>query len=287
MGITMGNSLSHEIYTNLVNTLLAFLVLVITYVVVNFIIVQKLEGGRHKRNFRIRSFYVVCVIFLFLIARIWVEGLTHLLAGLIFVSAALVVANKETIMNFVGCLIITWRELFAENDLIQIQQYKGYVKSMGVLYFSLSEVSEGINGDITGRIIRVPNGLAANNAIINFSQTSHLLEQKFTITITQDSEIESAITFMNKLVNATILEIYKEKKEFTVEYLSRWNKDLAHRMNLEAKVSIQPKLDKPSGVEVITRYYCFSQDAEKIQQKIWLSLLNSVKEQEEFKLSYN
>jgi small-conductance mechanosensitive channel len=223
---------------------------------------------------------------MFFMERIWVEGFTHLVALLGLVSAALVVTNKETIMNFVGCLVITWRDLFIENDLIQIQNYKGYVKSIGVLYFSLAEVSDGVHGDITGRIIRVPNGLVSNNALINFSQTSHLLEQKFSVIITQDSDVESSIQFVEHLVNEVIARVYSGKKEYSREYLGRRNKNLLAKMNLHAKVSITLKVDKPSGVELTARYHCFSQDAESIQQAIWINFLKLVKKQDAFALSY-
>ncbi len=277
--------MTHDTYKNLVSTLVTFSLLLLIYIVMNLLKLNKIESARRRRNFRIRSFYVMCVIFIFCMERIWVEGFTHLIAILGLVSAALVVTNKETIMNFIGCLVIIWRELFVEGDLIQIQQYKGYVQSIGVLYFSLSEVSEGLHGDITGRIIRIPNGLVSTNALINFSQTSHLQEQKFTIIISQRSDVEAAIHFVEHIVNKTINDIYREKKEYSVEYLGKRNKNLLTKMNLQAKTSLELKLDKPVGVQLTARYHCFSQDAERIHQIILLNFLSSINQQNQFELS--
>ena len=282
----MQTALLHEIYGNVLNTFIALIVVLITCLSVNFIVARKKENIKQKRKFRIRSFYVACFIFIFLMARIWVEGFTHLLAVLGLVSAALVITNKETIMNFVGWLIINWRNLFAEDDLIQIQDYKGYVKAFGVLYFTLSEVSEGVNGNITGRVIRIPNGLVVSHVLVNFSQTSHLLEQIFTIIITHDSDVRHAISFLTELVDCVISEYYQDKKEFSVDYLKKHNRHLSTQIHLGAKVSIKPRLTSPGGIELITRYYCFWKDAEKLQQRIWLSLLDAIKHEQQLKLTH-
>lgn len=276
-----------EIYSNLFSTAIAMVVITFSMLLVDFLVARKIESTRQKRRFRIRSFYLACFIFIFFMARIWVEGFTHLIAVLGLVSAALVVTNKETIMNFVGWLIINWRALFAEDDLIQIQQYKGYVKSFGVLYFSLFEVSDRRNGSITGRVIRVPNGLVANNALINFSQTSRLLEQAFSIVITPDSDIEYAMKYLTELVNEVITTFYKGKRKFSSEYLVKHHKHLATFIDLNAKVTIQPKQDKPNGVELATHYYCFSQDSEHIQQQIWLKFLTQIKADPLINLAYS
>lgn len=285
MGENMQNVLFREIYGNLVSTLIASLAVLLCYLFINYFFIRKIEGIRQKRHIRIRSFYVVAIIYLFLMARIWVEGFTHLLAVLGLVSAALVVTNKETIMNFVGWLIITWRELFSEDDLIQIQLYKGYVKSIGILYFSLYEVTDGANGNITGRVVRVPNGLIANNALINFSQTSHLLEQKLTLLITQNSDLEFAIEHVAQSIDAILNDFYKNKKEYNLEYIARKNKRVTNRLSLKADVIIAQRADKPAAMELIARYYAFSSDAESILRKVWLTLLSSIKDEERITLA--
>jgi small-conductance mechanosensitive channel len=75
-------------------------------------------------------------VYLLLLARIWVQGFGQLIAVLGLVSAALVVINKDNIINLVGFLIIMWRGLFSENDLIQVQSFRGVVQNVGVLYFA-------------------------------------------------------------------------------------------------------------------------------------------------------
>jgi len=280
----MQNILMHEIYGNVISTVIALAAILLTSLFVVFFSTRNIDSRRRKRRFRVRTFYVASGIFLFLLARIWVEGFTHLLAVLGLVSAALVVTNKESIMNFVGWLIITWRGLFSEDDLIQIQQYSGYVVSMGMLYFTLAEVSSGVSHEVTGRVIRVPNGLVANNALINFSQTAHLLEQVFDIIIARDSDHEFAMRFLEDIINSQIKPCYKDRKEYSLEFLRKQHKEVADRMSLDVKVTLQPVLDKSLEIHLLAKYYCFSSDAEKLQQAIWKKFLSAAKDEPAIKL---
>jgi small-conductance mechanosensitive channel len=275
-----------SIYGNLLSTGVTLIVLILVYVITDLFFARKIESVRQKRRFRIRLIYIVSLIFLFLMARIWIEGYTHLLAILGLVSAALVVTNKETIMNFVGWLIIIWRGLFFEDDLIQIQQYRGYVKRLGIFYFTLSEVSDTSN-EMTGRVIRIPNGLVANNPLINFSQASHFLRQQFSVVITQDSNIEKAIRILSELVTEIINLQYKHKVEFSIDHLKKHHRHSHEHVKMTTKVNIKPKLDKPTGVELSVRYYCPANDFEDIQQRIWLKLLALLREEKEIRLSYS
>lgn len=283
----MENLLLKEIYSNIISSAVAFIIILLIFAVFNLIIIKKYDSQRQKKKLRIRAFYIALIIFLFVIVRIWVVGFTHLLAVFGLVSAALVVTNKETIMNFVGWFVIIWRGIFSEDDLIQIQQYKGYVRSMGLLYFTIYEVSEGVNGNITGRTIRVPNGLVTTNPIINLSQTSHLLQHKFVTVITQDCNVKDAIEYMSKLVDTIVSDYYQGKHEYTVAYLNKRNKNISKRISLTAKVCVKPKQEKPYGIELTTYYYCFSQDGETIQQNIWLGLLKSTPAEKTFKLVFS
>lgn len=276
----------HEIYGNIISTVITMFILGLIFLIIDFLFARKIDNNRKRRQFRIRSFYLTCFIFIFLLARIWVEGFTHFLAILGLVSAALVISNKETIMNFVGWLVINWRGLFSEDDFIQIQHYKGYVKSFGLLYFTLAEISDRGNGNVTGRLIRIPNGLVANNALINFSQNSHLLEQVFTTIISQECDPDYSINLLTMIVSDVVSSFYKNTTEYSMEYIKRNHKYLSDKIKLDVKVLFHVKLSKPTGFELSAHYYCFPEDAEKIQQSIALMLLKKAKDDDKIKLSF-
>ncbi|MCX7120848.1 MAG: mechanosensitive ion channel [Gammaproteobacteria bacterium] len=274
----------HDIYGNLFDTIISLVVIALVYFLFYFFAIRKISNARQKQKSRIRAFYVACVVFVFVMAHVWVNGFTHLVAILGLVSAGLVVTNKETIMNFVGWLVITWRGLFSEEDLIQIQQYKGYVKRIGVLYFTLYEVSD-TSGNITGRVIRVPNGLTSNNALVNYSQTSHVLEQRFTISVSPNNDFDYLKQTLKTVVDDLLAEFYKSQSEFTADYLSKSSKQLLSRIKLGVNVSLSSKTDNLSSLELLTRYFCFSQDADKIRERVLLAFLEVIKNDPKVKMA--
>lgn len=275
----MHNNFLSSFYGNLWNSAISFAVILLIYGTVNFLVLRKIDELPKKKNFRIRSFYVVAVVFLFIMAHVWVNGFTHLLAVLGLVSAGLVVTNKEIIMNFVGWLVITWRGLFAEDDLIQIQQYKGYVKRIGILYITLYEVSD-TSGNMTGRVIRVPNGLTANNALINFLQSPHLLVQQIAFDVSSDNDFDYVKEHVKECVENTLSAIFTDKKD----YLGKRDKVFFGRTRLGVKVLLAPKPDNLSVVQLLIRYYCSSREADGVREQVLLTLLKSVKGDQAIKL---
>lgn len=282
----MNTVILQEIYTNLVNALIALAVVLIAYAFAYITYIRKIENKRQKRQYMLKGFYLACFIYLFLLARIWVEGFTHLIAVLGLVSAALVVSTKETIMNIVASLVINWRNLFTEDDLVQVQQYKGYVKSLGLLYFTLAEVSEKTPGLITGRVVRIPNSQVTTHPVVNFSQTSNLLEQTLSITITRESNLEAAKTLLKDITTRVLSEKYSNKQKYSSDYIKKQHKYSVDKINLDPTVMIQPKLDKPAGTELTVKYYAFHPDSTLILQSIWSELLKAIDTDNAIQLAY-
>lgn len=268
-------SFVNEIYNHLLDTAVSLLALLVIYFIVAWIVLRKIEGKKNKHRAKVRLFYVFFAFFGIMMARIWVEGFTHLLAVLGLVSAGLVVTNKETIMNFVGFLVINWRGLFSEDDLIEIQGYKGYVKSFGFLYFSLYEVSETCFGQLTGRIIRLPNGLITTNPLVNFSDTAHLIEQSFSFDVSLFDVNDQLVSLFTKGVTDIISSCYSGKKKYSVDRLLKHNKSLKRFLTLTPKVDFSVSHKDLTKSELLVRYYCFLEDVDKIKSEVF-SLFSSV-----------
>lgn len=255
--------LTNTAIQNFMSTGIAFLLVLIIYFVINIIFVRKIDQAKRRKKVKIRTFYVAALVFLFFMARIWVDGFMHLIAVLGLVSAGLVVTNKETIMNLVGWLIITWRGVFSEDDLIQIQQYRGYVKSIGLLYISLQEVSDSDFSRITGKEIKVPNGLTANNAVINYSQTARLILFEFKLPLTAKLLKESQAKILN-CAKKVLTEFYKENKSYNVQALVRFDHSLKNKVDLNPRLIIGDTFDSEKPLSCAITYYCFVEDRQAI-----------------------
>ncbi len=281
----MSNVLLHQIKANFISTIIAIAVLAFIYVVVTLVFTYSMESKRRRHQFRARTFYILIILLLFFMAKIWVDGFSHLLAILGLVSAALVITNKEIMLSFSGWLIIIWRGLFAEDDLIAIQQYRGYVKNIGILYFTLAEVGEGSNKLLTGKIIRIPNNFITLNALVNYSQLSHLLEQRISITLTKNSDVLRARELLKSVVDEILVDTYKDHKAYNPDYISKQNRKIVDTIHLGVKVFIKVLAGENTGYELTAKYYCFASDYETIEQRIWVQLLTAIKAVPEVELA--
>jgi small-conductance mechanosensitive channel len=274
-----------EAYSNLINTTVALGITLLAYGFVDMFFARKMNGAKKRRRFRIRSFYVFSFVFIFILARIWVEGFTHLLAVLGLVSAALVVTNKETIMNFVGWFVINWRGLFSEDDLIQIQQHKGYVKSFGLLYFTLQETGASSDERITGKVIRIPNGLITNTPLINLSQTDNLLEQSLSLIVPLNSNLPKSINAFTEVIDNFLSIFYKDNQNFCAQSANKTYKKNRLHIDLKARISMQLQQKDPKGVKLTAHYYCFSYDTEEVRRGLWMNLFQAIEQQKDLTLT--
>lgn len=282
----MPKFLVHAYYGNVIDSLIAFAVLLLLTAIINLVYAKRVKNRTKRKRFRIRSLYILVLLLLFFMARIWIEGFSHFLAVLGFLSAALVIANKETIMNMTGFLVITWRDLFVEEDLIQVLSHKGYVKSIGILYFGLSEVREHSNNTVTGKVIKIPNGLLITNPIVNYSTVTRPIKQRLSIIVTKESNSDATRELLKQLIDTIIAEYYKDNRQFDSKRFKKDSPNLARAMELGTVVTMQPKQTVPTGLEVTANYYCFARDQETIEQEIWHQLLAILKTAVDIHLSY-
>ncbi len=100
------------------HTATAFIAICMLTTICYFLFRQRLETDKQRQKLRLRLRYIAACIFIIALCQIWVEGVKHIFTALGLVGAGLMISNKETIMNFVGFLIINQRSMFSEGDFI-------------------------------------------------------------------------------------------------------------------------------------------------------------------------
>ena len=106
------------------------------------------------------STYVVVIIAIPVIAMIWVSDLGALGTFIGLVSAGLVVALRDLILNIAGWVYIFWKRPIFVGDRIQVKEHAGDVIDFSLLQFTILEIGNWVDADqSTGRIIHLPNRL--------------------------------------------------------------------------------------------------------------------------------
>ncbi len=278
---------SSQLHINIISTLISAGILLFLYLACYLTFRHKFDGYKARRRFRVRLFYTAFFLFIFVIAKIWVDGFTHILTVLSLVSAALVVTNKEIVMNVMGGVIIHWREVFSEGDYIQVQQYAGYVRILGPLYFKIFEVSSSSINQASGRMIKIPNGLVINNAVINYSRKTNFLQYHQTWILDPASDFEAAKNLVHTVASELLKEFYLNIKEYSPKWVEHRDRLLAKLVDFEVRTQVHVKQDKPSGVVIELSYYCYPIHYDEIDQAICIEILKQINAHGKVQLTYN
>lgn len=263
--------------SNLVNTGVAIGIITLFYFLGTHLIKNHVSEDQNKARLRARLYYTLVILLSIILTKIWVQGFSQILTILSLVSAALVIANKEFIMNVIGWFIINWRDLFSEKDYVQVAQHSGYVYEMGLLYFKLFEASPASSQRSSGKMIKVPNGLIINHPVINFSVSSNLIEYQQQWIIDYESDILTAKALIETTAKTIIHDYYKGSKLFTADWLKKRNKLLSSLIDLKVHVKTTLVQSKPSGIKLTLSYYCFPKDQEALNELLLDTLIEAIK----------
>ena len=266
------NNIYNMLSYRITNTALAIMVFITLFALLRYIVSRFKFNQKKRQRVNARIFYILTVIFSIVFARIWIEGFNSIFTVLGLVSAALVVSNKETIMNLVGWVIISWRGLFSDNDFIEINKLSGYVHKVGILYFSLS--NKKVRDCKHAQLIKIPNGLVVNNHIINFSQTDALYPKQLQLVFTIDSDYELGNKAFKAIIEKAIkhtLQIHRagEKGHYPPHVDENY-------LLQSIKMNLRLSHEKPVGIVCTWHfdcYFCCQDEVENLIWKEWLKKL--------------
>lgn len=254
------NTLFDDFLINFLKTLVVSAVMIGIGVIVDVLLKQRVKQNRLLMKYQVRSRYILIFIFILLMAKIWVYGFSYLLAVMGIISAALTITQKENLMNVFGFFIINWRDLFSEEDYIEIGTYSGYVKHIGVLYFTLDEASKAVKHERTGRKIKVPNMMVSVHPLINFSTDLALLEINQSFIFTFNSPFEQITPIFDKA--------YEELIDFYRATYGYWSTNQRDKYYKKTDVIYRVKQHKPAGIEALVRFYCLKENQTEIETKL-------------------
>jgi small-conductance mechanosensitive channel len=114
--------------------------------------------------------YIILIIGLLVIGRIWTEGVASIGTYLGLVSAGLVIVLREPVQDIAAFLFILWKHPFRLGDRIEVNGVKGDVVDQGLFKFSLMEIGEWVEADqSTGRVVHVSNHKVFTGNVYNYT----------------------------------------------------------------------------------------------------------------------
>ncbi len=155
------------------------------------------------------------------------------LGGAIYIpllAVGLALALQKYVGSYFGYFLISFTRIFKVGDRIRIGNIKGDVKHIGMFHFMLEEVGEDekLGGELTGRILHIPNLIVLDQAVLNYSKDysvkgklihSEFIFDEIRVPLTPQSNIPGAVHILEQiLVQENQRQIEQAKAIFGQEY---------------------------------------------------------------------
>jgi small-conductance mechanosensitive channel len=139
------------------------------------------------------------------------------------IAIGFALALQKYVASYFGYFIIVLTNMLHEGDRIRIGSYKGDVRHIGIFYLTLDEVGEDekLGGELTGKILRIPNLLVLDNPVLNFSkgyeknckmmQCDYIFDE-IRIPISSDSDILRAAKLLEEIIDTEDSEHLEQSK---------------------------------------------------------------------------
>lgn len=268
LGQIMG--VGSEVVGKLLLTIAVVAVLTLVRWILIALLNRRSEDPRVRYRWRKTATYVLSIVGLILVGRIWLEGIQSLVTYLGLVSAGIAIALRDPIVNWFGWMFIGWRRPFTVGDRIQIGPLSGDVVDIGVSTFSILEVAPPELGEqTTGRIVHVPNGKVFVDPLTNVTQGFNYIWNEIPITVTFESDWRRAKQILEGILRERVVSVSEEASRF-IRDASR--KFLIRSANVQPVVYTRIVQD---GVELGLRYICEARSRRKSTEAIGEAILEA------------
>lgn len=155
------------------------------------------------------SFFMICgLVAASIIAAIKIPQVTVYIPVL---AIGLALALQKYIASFFGYFVITFAHIFEKGDRIRVGNVKGDIRRVGFLHTSLEEIGEDekMGGEVTGRIVHLPNLVILDQPILNYSKDylskgdkvqSDYIFDEIRLPISSDSNAEAACHLLDAII---------------------------------------------------------------------------------------
>ncbi|MFH1591480.1 MAG: mechanosensitive ion channel domain-containing protein [archaeon] len=262
--------------------------------------------------------FLIWAVFIVFSLSIFIGDLTALVASLGLVGFGLTFALQKPILNFVGWLVILFKELYTEGDRIKIHDVIGDVKEIQVM----NTIVEGLlqSSDVlSGKTISFPNEFILSTEVENFTKESNYIVNELRISITYESDYHKAIRLLRDIIIKQIKmnkskyfkKIIKQKSDLNdliakwidpksdeksqvheesvyIEQLKNEKEELEHDLKeLEEEFKPLIRIEMlDSAIELIAQYKCPYDEIRKNRTEINIAFLDQIRKGKDIEIAY-
>lgn len=269
--------LYNEMLFNIISTVINIVLITIVASLAFYLLKKRATSIKQIKKIKSRVIYLSIIIFFLVVIKIWLGGITNLFTMLSLVAAGLIIVNKETVMNFVGWIIINWRSLFSEGDYIEVQNYHGYVSEIKVFYFRMYETIEHGDKRTTGKLLKLPNSIVITSIIKTFSSDENIALHKVPWLISIEKNPLQVAQKLEQLIKRIIADKYFFSSDFSKSSVINKNKLKNYGINdFSPYIEIKTFNDKENIINIEANFYCYVEHRKEIEQVYTRELINLI-----------
>jgi small-conductance mechanosensitive channel len=273
--------LSGATQQKLLTSIIAILFLWVLHQVVRRLVVPRVGDIYVRYRIGKTTGYLVFIVGILVVGRIWIEGFQSLATYLGLLSAGLAIALREPLVNLVGWVFIIWRRPLEVGDRIQIGAHAGDVIDLRVFQFTLMEIGNWVDADqSTGRVIHIPNGKVFTETLANYSKGFQYIWDEIAVLITFESDWEKAKEILLTIVAKHAQELGKSAAE-KVKEAARKYMIFYTKLTPTVYTSV-----RDSGVLLTLRFLCLPRRRRGTEEAIWEDILREFSKQRDIDFAY-
>lgn len=262
-------------------SLIIILVLWLVKLIIHKILHKQIQDVRNRYIWRKTINYIIAVIGILFVGRIWFQGFQSLATFLGLLSAGIAIAMKEVFVNIAGWLFIILRRPISVGDRIEVDGVRGDIIDERLFQFSMMEIGNWVDAEqSTGRVIHVPNSKVFTSPIANYSKGFQYIWNEISVLITFESDWRKAKNILKKIVT--------EHSEHLSTSAARKVKEASRKyMIFYTKLSpIVYTSVKESGVMLAMRYLCEPKDRRNSEELMWENILEAFAKEDDIDFAY-
>lgn len=279
--VAHGLGIAPETGWKLFTTVVLFLVLWGVRRLSLWFVAKRTTAPEARYRWRKVATYIIFILGIILIGRVWLDGIQSIVTYLGLVSAGLAIALRDPIVNLFGRIFITWQRPFVVGNRIAIADIAGDVIDIGMSTFSLLEVGGWIQGDqSSGRIVHIPNGKVFSEPLVNYSQGFDYIWNEIAVTVTYESNWEKAKAILEEIVQREAAEVAREAQQ--------WIRHASRRfliLDQGSSPAVYTRIVE-DGVLLIVRYLCKPRKRRVTEQAISEEILRMFSEEPSVDFAY-
>jgi small-conductance mechanosensitive channel len=228
------------------------------------------------------AWYIVGLIAVLLIARLWIQGIAGLATYLGLLSAGIAIALQDLITNLAGWLFIIVRRPFRIGDRVEIGGHAGDVVDIRPFRFLMLEIgAKWVHAEqSTGRLLHVPNGWVFKHSVANYTEAFGYIWNEIQVTVTFESDWRKAKRALEDIVGENAEKIEPEVRKQIAEAAETLH------IRFEKVTPVVWTGTNDNGVTLTMRYLCTARGRRESTSAIWEKILDALAAMPDVDLAY-